>query len=125
MFSVLRIRSAARDEETDTLRFNTLLHTLDLLDRELRAERRGLRERCERIAATAAFAQERFENNDHENALSTRIDEMTRSMKNYTRRMNALQRQIDLVGQLRATASTFTADHHPLPEPREAPGLRH
>ncbi|MFC5584164.1 hypothetical protein ACFPOD_03500 [Nitratireductor kimnyeongensis] len=121
MFSVLRIRSAARDEETDNLRFNTLTHTLDLLDRELRAERRGLKERCERLAATAAFAQERFESNGSENSLSTRIDDMTQSMKAYTRRMETLQRQSELVQLLRSTASDFAGTA----EKPETVGLRH
>ncbi|WP_292899636.1 MULTISPECIES: hypothetical protein [unclassified Nitratireductor] len=120
MFSALRLRSAVRDHETDTLRFKTLAHTLDLLDRELHAERRGLKERCERLAATAAFAQERFESHGSENKLSTRIDDMTRSMKDYTRRMKALQRQIEIVGQLRATASNLIEPG----DTREAPGLR-
>ncbi|MAS14602.1 MAG: hypothetical protein CMH69_14990 [Nitratireductor sp.] len=120
MFSALRVRSAVRDQETDAMRLKSLTHTLDLLERELIAERSGLRERCERLSATAAFAQERFESHGRENALSRRIDDMTRSMKDYTRRMAALQRQIEIVGQLRATAADLVEPG----EPRKASGLR-
>ncbi|WP_295813371.1 hypothetical protein [uncultured Nitratireductor sp.] len=110
MFSALRIRSQARDEETDTLRFRQLFRTLDELETALHRERRGLKERCERVAATAAFAQERYESHRREGELSTRIDDMTHSMKNYARRMEALQRQIHLIGQLRLTAEGFAVD---------------
>lgn len=115
MFSALRIRNRERDRDSDAVRFAQLLANLEELEAALRHERQGLKERCERVAATAAFAQERFEDHPREEGLSTRIDDMTCAMKSYTRRMAALQRQIGLVGQLRLMAQSFVADHDETP----------
>lgn len=115
MFSALRIRNTEPDRDSDAARFAQLLANLEELEAALRHERQGLKERCERVAATAAFAQERFEDHPREARLSTQIDDMTCAMKTYTRRMAALQRQIGLVGQLRLMAQSFVAEHDETP----------
>lgn len=106
MFFALKRRHKARNGESDQWRFGMLFQAMDSLEQSLQAEKQGLQKRRESIAATAAFAQQRYENDRRQAALSSRVDEMTCTMKDYAHRLDRLQRQIDLIRRLRHSART-------------------
>ena len=102
-----RIRGEGRDRQTDTVRFTRLLSMLDELEAGVLSEKFGLQQRYESASVTAAFAQQYYEDEAQNAALSERIDGLTQSLKEYTRRIESLQRQVDLIEQLRASTQTF------------------
>lgn len=102
-----RMRGEGRDHRTDTLRFARLLSALDGVEAELLSEKFGLQQRYENAAVSAAFAQQYYEDEAQNTGLTERIDGLTQSLKDYSKRMGALERQIDLIGQLRASTTAF------------------
>jgi transposase len=102
-----RIRGLQRDRETDTTRLSRLCASLDGLRAEIEQERNGLRGRYESVTARAAFSQQALENDQGGPEMSSTVDELTRTMINYTKRLAALEEQIAFVIELRERAGLF------------------
>jgi hypothetical protein len=102
-----RTRGPQRDRETDNARISRLFAHLDDLRAEIERERDGLRSRYESVTARAAFSQQALENDQTAPEMSSAVDELTRTMINYTRRLAALDEQAAFVIDLRERAGLF------------------
>lgn len=105
-----RMRGKGRDQQTDMQRLGRLLATLDELEAGLLSERFGLQQRYESAADSAAFAQQYYEDEAQDAWLPDQIEGLAQSLKDYARRMEALQRQLELIGRLRASTRAFAED---------------
>jgi predicted RNase H-like nuclease (RuvC/YqgF family) len=101
-----RTRSRERDRNTDSRRLQRLLTLMRDLREEMRQERDGLRNRYESTAASAAFAQEAYENGGGER-MSARVDELTAAIMRYHARIEELEEQIAFMLELERRASEF------------------
>jgi hypothetical protein len=106
-FSRFRVRSAARDRETDSGRLARIHQFLNDLAAEMERERDGLRGRYDKVAADAAFSQQALEDEGAGAGLSAKIDGMTETMIRYRQRIAALEKQIDFVTGLDRQADRF------------------
>jgi hypothetical protein len=102
-----RTRGPQRDRETDMARLSQLCGSLDGLRAEIERERDGLRSRYESVTARAAFSQQALEDDQAGPEMSSAVDELTRTMINYTKRLAALEEQIAFVIELRERAGLF------------------
>jgi hypothetical protein len=102
-----RTRGPQRDRETDAARFSRLCAWLDDLHAEIERERNGLRGRYESVTARAAFSQQALEDEQAGPEMSSAVDELTRTMINYTTRLAALEQQAAFVIELRERAGQF------------------
>jgi hypothetical protein len=102
-----RTRGPQRDRETDAARLSRLRGYLDDLCLEIERERDGLRSRYENVTTRAAFSQQVLENEQASPGMSAAVDELTRTMMNYTRRLVMLEEQVTFVSELRERAGQF------------------
>lgn len=105
-----RIRDPQRDREADLDRLQRLRQSLADIRSEMEHERRGLRDRYEKVMADAAFSQQMLEDERGSVGVSSKVDEMTGAMIRHTKRITLLQAQIDFVIDLERKAETFLKD---------------
>jgi hypothetical protein len=102
-----RTRSRRRDRDTDAARAGRLRAFLDDLLTGIEHERDGLRGRYESVAARAAFSQQALEQDEAGPEMASSIDQLTRTMIDYRRRLDALGQQAAFVNGLRERAVQF------------------
>lgn len=102
-----RTRSPERDRETDMLRFQRLGQALGQIRAEMESERAGLQNRYESVAATAAFSQEMVEDDRVGADMSSRVEDLTRSMMRYSERLASLEKQIAFIREVEESAASF------------------
>lgn len=107
-----RVRSLARDAETDSARAERLFAQIDALREEIERERNGLRDRHQSVTAQAAFSQALED--DEAIPMSSAISDLTGAMIRYEARIAALEKQIDFVTGLRAQATLFPHENEQL-----------
>jgi hypothetical protein len=95
-----RTRNPDRDRETDAARIQKLRQALFDVRSELEAEKVGLQGRYETASADAAFSQQAMEEGRGSPEISTRIDDLTTSLINYSRRIATLVRQSAFIGEM-------------------------
>jgi hypothetical protein len=100
-------RGPQRDRETDAARVSRLCAYLDDLRAEIERERDGLRGRYESVTARAAFSQQALEDHQAGPEMSSTVDELTKTIINYTARIAALEEQVAFVIELRLRAERF------------------
>ena len=101
-----RTRSTGRDRETDAQRFNMLSQTFaELLD-QVGKEEAGLRRRYEKVRDDAAFALQALDNGGA-SGVSSRVDELTRSLAQCEARLADLRSQMEFLGDLQGQTSAF------------------
>jgi hypothetical protein len=105
------IRSPDRDRRTDVARMTRLRQALLQIGQEVADERTGLERRYLEAEADAAFAQERVEDGLENQALTARVDDLTETMINYSRRIAMLEKQIAYVEQMRKDLEDFAAEN--------------
>jgi hypothetical protein len=124
-FPRFRVRSIARDRETDRGRLQRIHQFLSGIRTEMERERDGLRGRYEKVSADAAFSQQALEDDGAGAGLSARIDGMTDTMIRYGRRIAALEKQIDFVKGVDRSVERFPLeneeDERPVPAARPEP----
>lgn len=101
-----RTRNPARDSGTDRERFARLIDVVRNLRGEMEGERDGLRARYDSAAASAAFAQDAFEN-DGGQAMSGKVDDLTGALMRYHARLAELDEQIEFMTGLDEAATGF------------------
>jgi hypothetical protein len=102
-----RTRNRRRDRDTDAARAGRLRAFLDDLLTGIEHERDGLRGRYESVAARAAFSQQALEQDEAGPEMASSIDQLTRTMIDYRRRLDALGQQAAFVNGLRERAVLF------------------
>ncbi|MEQ1955479.1 hypothetical protein [Mesorhizobium sp. CN2-181] len=102
-----RLRSPARDHQTDEARFGRLQNFLDQMIAEIDLERKGLGARYESATADAAFLLESQDSEASTEANRRRVDELTAIVRGVERRMKELTRQKDLLKQLNDAGREF------------------
>jgi hypothetical protein len=105
--TLFRTRNPQRDRDTDAARAGRLRAFLDELHGEIEHERDGLRGRYENVTARAAFSQQALEQDEAGPKTASSIDQLTQTMIDYTRRLAALEAQVDFVNGLRERAARF------------------
>lgn len=110
MPAALRIR---RDRRDAAGRIGALLRMLGEVEADIARERSDLGRRHEWAAADAAFAQQGDEDAGGDPDLRRRVEELTRTLEDCTRRMGTLERQAALVSALRRTAARLAKDDGP------------
>ncbi|MBN9241955.1 MAG: hypothetical protein J0I98_04095 [Mesorhizobium sp.] len=102
-----RTRDPRRDRETDAARAGRLRAFLDEMRLEIEHERDGLRGRYESVTARAAFSQQALDHDEAGPDMASSVDELTRTMIDYTRRLDALEAQAAFVNELCERAAPF------------------
>jgi hypothetical protein len=105
-----RIRSPDRDRQTDTARMQKLRQVLLDLGAELASEKAGFQNRYEAASADAAFSQQVYEDGRGNTEISARVDDLTSSLINYSRRIAALDRQNAFVDEMLVRLDAFVAE---------------
>ena len=100
-------RNPQRDRDTDAARAGRLRAFLGDLGAEIERELDGLRGRYESVTARAAFSQQALEQDEAGPEMSSSVDQLTQTMIDYTRRLDALERQAAFVNELRERAGLF------------------
>jgi hypothetical protein len=102
-----RVRSPARDHDTDADRLQRLHQFIAGIRAEMERERSGLRDRYERVTANAAFSVLALEE-DGGAGISSKIGDMTETMIHYARRITELETQIGFVTDLDHQVEQFS-----------------
>lgn len=102
-----RLRSPARDYQTDEARFGRLQNFLDQLVSEIDLEQKGLGARYDSATADAAFLMETLDDGASTEANRKRIDELTAVVRGVERRMKELARQTALLKQFSDAGREF------------------
>lgn len=102
-----RTRDPRRDRETDAARTARLQAFLDEMRAEIEKERDGLRGRYRAVTERAAFSQQALELDEAAPEMSSSVDQLTRTMIDYTKRLAALEEQVAFVNTLRERAGLF------------------
>jgi hypothetical protein len=100
-------RNPRRDSDTDAARTMRLNAFLDDLRTEIERERDGLRGRYESITARAAFSQQALEQDEAGPEMASAVGQLTQTMIDYTKRIEALGVQAAFVNDLREAAARF------------------
>jgi len=109
-----RVRSKARDRETDKARLARLEGAIDAIRGEVAAEMDGLTKRYRSIGADAAFLDQAIDNGEADRgAGSGRLDDMTATMIRYEQRVAELSRQLVSLDELRRSAAGFVSPEEP------------
>lgn len=103
-----RTRNSERDRETDSGRLQRLHQALADIRAEMEREQNGLRDRYEKVMANAAFSQQMVEDERGAAGMSSKVDDMTSTMIGYTKRLAALQTQIDFVSEMDRRIDAFS-----------------
>ncbi|MHA6686713.1 hypothetical protein [Mesorhizobium sp. A556] len=102
-----RTRNPRRDRDTDAARAGRLRAFLDDLVTEIEHERDGLRGRYESVTVRAAFSQQALEQDEAGPEMASSVDQLTQTMIDYTRRLDALGQQAAFVNGLRERVALF------------------
>ena len=102
-----RTRDPRRDRETDAARTARLHAFLDEMRAEIEQERDGLQGRYKAVTERAAFSQQALELDEAGPEMSSSVDQLTRTMIDYTKRLAALEAQVVFVNTLRERAGLF------------------
>ena len=94
-----RSRSLRRDSETDQVRFDRVIQLVRNLRSEIHNEYNGLKQRHSNATISAASAQAASENEGNDSN-SERIDELTREIIRYPKRLEKLDEQLRYFQQL-------------------------
>jgi hypothetical protein len=105
-----RTRSADRDRETDISRIEKLRQALLDVGTELAKEEAGLRRRYETASTDAAFSQQVYEDGRGDAGISSRIDDLTNTLINYSRRISELDRQKAFIGEMLVKLGDFATE---------------
>ena len=105
-----RTRSADRDRQTDISRIQKLRQALLDLGTELAKEEAGLRHRYETASTDAAFSQQVYEDGRGDDGISSRIDDLTNTLINYSRRISELDRQKAFIGEMLVKLGDFATE---------------
>ena len=105
-----RTRSADRDRQTDISRIGKLRQALLDVETELAKEETGLRRRYETASTDAAFSQQVYEDGRGDAGISSRIDGLTSTLINYSRRISELDRQKAFIGEMLVKLDDFAAE---------------
>jgi len=100
-----RLRSPARDRETDETRLGRLAQLIDQLLAEIVAERSGLQRRYDSVVADAAFLLDSMENEAASASSRKRSDDLTSIVTAFEFRMKTLDQQQVFFTRLRQSAS--------------------
>lgn len=105
--SRFRVRSPARDRETDVDRMQRLHEHIAAVRVDMERERDGLRDRYEKVTANAAFSLLALEE-DGGPGIASKIGDMTDAMIRYARRIASLESQIGFVSDLDQQIEQFS-----------------
>jgi len=105
--NLFRTRNPRRDRETDAARALRLRAFLDDFRAEIEREHDGLRDRYESVTTRAAFSQQALEHHEAGPGMASSVDQLTRTMIDYTRRLATLEAQAAFVNELRRHAGLF------------------
>lgn len=105
-----RTRSADRDRQTDISRIEKLRQALLDVGTELAKEEEGLRRRYETASTDAAFSQQVYEDGRGDAGISSRIDDLTNTLINYSRRISELDRQKAFIGEMLVKLDDFATE---------------
>lgn len=105
-----RTRSADRDRQTDISRIGKLRQALLDVETDLAKEETGLRRRYETASTDAAFSQQVYEDGRGDAGISSRIDGLTNTLINYSRRISELDRQKAFIGEMLVKLDDFAAE---------------
>lgn len=105
-----RTRSADRDRQTDLSRIQKLRQALLDVGTELAKEEAGLRRRYETASTDAAFSQQVYEDGRGDAGISSRIDDLTETLINYSRRISELDRQNAFIKEMLGKLDDFAAE---------------
>lgn len=105
-----RTRSADRDRQTDISRIEKLRQVMLDVGTELAKEEAGLRRRYETASTDAAFSQQAYEDGRGDAGISSRIDDLTTTLINYSRRISELDRQRAFIGEMLVKLEDFAAE---------------
>lgn len=100
LFKPFRTRNAARDEETDRLRFMRLATTLSSLREEIEREQHGLRRRYEERRNDAGFALEAFGQMPSDESLAQSVEQHSQELLRCETRLKALEAQTELLATI-------------------------
>lgn len=103
-----RTRDPQRDRETDSGRLQRLRQSLSDIRAEMEQEKRGLRDRYDKVTANAAFSQQLVEDERGGVGISSKIDDLTGTMIGYTKRLASLQAQIEFVTETERRIVAFS-----------------
>lgn len=99
------MRRKERDDETDRMRKKLIVDMLAQHIDSIDAERRGLQERYERAAASAAFSLETMENGNA--SLSPKVDALSLAMSRFSQRLACLDAQSAFLTKIRESVLAF------------------
>ena len=105
-----RTRSADRDRETDISRIEKLRQALLDVGTELAKEEAGLRRRYETASTDAAFSQQVYEDGRGDAGISSRIDDLTNTLINYSRLISELYRNKEFIGEMLVKLGDFATE---------------
>lgn len=105
-----RTRSADRDRQTDVSRIEKLRQALLDVGTELAKEETGLRRRYETASTDAAFSQQVYEDGRGDAGISSRIDDLTNTLINYSRRISELDRQNAFIREMLVKLDDFATE---------------
>ncbi|MFN6941286.1 MAG: hypothetical protein ACK4OG_04740 [Parvibaculum sp.] len=102
LFKPFRIRSAARDGETDKQRFERLSLAVASCRAEIGREKEGLRRRYDESRRDAGFAMEVLEESPSSGKLAAGLDQHSDAILSYEKRLRTLEAQDQLLGKISA-----------------------
>ena len=105
-----RTRGADRDRQTDISRIEKLRQALLDVGTELAKEEAGLRRRYETASTDAAFSQQVYEDGRGDAGISSRIDDLTSTLINYSRRISELDKQRAFIGEMLVKLDDFATE---------------
>ena len=111
--NLFRVRSPARDRETDASRLRRLRKVLSDVGAEMERERNGLRDRYEKVSANAAFSLLAVEEENNDAGMGSRIGDMTETIIHYANRLASLDSQIHFLSNLDHEVMRFVESVEP------------
>lgn len=109
-FFRFRVRSQARDLETDKARLARLEGSIDSIRREVAAELAGLTKRYRSIGADAAFLDQAIDNGEADRSAGAgKLGDMASTMIRYEQRVAELSRQLVSLDELHRSAESLLA----------------
>ena len=102
------LRSPKRDNQVDRERFDKLSVLVRGLCQEIANEAAGLKGRYEDVMVSAGSAQAAFEN-EGDPAMSQKVDELTKSIIQYSDRIHLLEAQIAFLEGIEKHVAQFRA----------------
>jgi Skp family chaperone for outer membrane proteins len=103
-----KVRSASRDAEADRERFGRLEQAFAELESQLATEQSGLATRYQRMTDDAGFSLQALEDRGKAE-MSSKVDDLTSSMKAYRARLGELETHAEFVASLHAQLTDYLA----------------